>query len=196
MKTALWHILSTVRKINTHFRHHELFNASANLLSDVCHGVGIGPHLQLLRGENFAPKSTTTDIDARLERSGLSTRREHYENFHCGSCETETTRISAEATTLCNATADSQTSQSFRDAYPKPCSYWLNFSEDKAKSYEQHLQASIYKQFVQGNTNFCTLRRNRTGHMFNDTMNEILVVTLSDANAETAMYWAMMAPHP
>ena len=47
--------------------HNELRDFFANLLSDVCHDVEIEPHLQLLQGETFALKSTTTADDARLD---------------------------------------------------------------------------------------------------------------------------------
>ena len=46
-------------------KHNELRDSFANLLRDVCH-VEIEPHLQPLPGENFAPKSMTTD-DAKLD---------------------------------------------------------------------------------------------------------------------------------
>ena len=48
----------------THMRHNDSF---ANLLSDSFHDVEIETHLQPLQGETFAPKSTTTVDDARLD---------------------------------------------------------------------------------------------------------------------------------
>ena len=64
-KSSLRRMPSNVRKENET----KLHNCFAKLLSDVCHDDEIESHLQPLRGEIFALKSTTTydDDAARLD---------------------------------------------------------------------------------------------------------------------------------
>ena len=48
-------------------RHNELFDFTASLLSEVCHGVSVEPHLQPLTGETFSLNSTIVEDGARLD---------------------------------------------------------------------------------------------------------------------------------
>ena len=61
------HALHCPKRKNTNMRHNELRDSFVNLLSYFCHDVENEPHLQLLQGETFVLKSTTTDHDARLD---------------------------------------------------------------------------------------------------------------------------------
>ena len=48
-------------------RHNELRDFTASLLSEVCHGVSVEPHLQPLTGEIFSLASAIVEDDARLD---------------------------------------------------------------------------------------------------------------------------------
>ena len=48
-------------------RHNELRDFSASLLSEVCHGVSVEPHLQPLTGETFSLASAIVEDGARLD---------------------------------------------------------------------------------------------------------------------------------
>ena len=55
---------------------------------------------------------------------------------------------------------------------------------------------NIYKQIVHRKAVFFTLPRNTTNFKLTNTLNEILSATLNFSNAGTAIYCAMMMPHP
>ena len=48
-------------------RHNELCDFTASLLSEVCHGVSVEPHLQPLTGETFSLASAIVEDGARLD---------------------------------------------------------------------------------------------------------------------------------
>ena len=48
-------------------RHNEVRDITASLLSEVCHGVSIEPHLQPLSGETMSLRSANTDDNSRLD---------------------------------------------------------------------------------------------------------------------------------
>ena len=48
-------------------RHNELRDFTASLLSEVCHGVSVEPHLQPLTGETFSLYSAIVEDGARLD---------------------------------------------------------------------------------------------------------------------------------
>ena len=48
-------------------RHNELRDFTASLLSEVCHGVSVEPHLQPLTGETFSLNSAIVEDGARLD---------------------------------------------------------------------------------------------------------------------------------
>lgn len=48
-------------------RHNEVRDITASLLSEVCHGVSIEPHLQPLSGETMSLCSANTDDNSRLD---------------------------------------------------------------------------------------------------------------------------------
>ena len=73
---------------------------------------------------------------------------------------------------------------------------WTSRRQRNNKADEEHQKLGIYEQAVHCKTIFFTLIINMTGLKLTITMNEILSATLNDANAETAMYCAMVAPHP
>ena len=50
-------------------RHNEVRDITASLLSEVCHGVSIEPHLQPLSGETMAHNSANVDSNSRLDVS-------------------------------------------------------------------------------------------------------------------------------
>ena len=51
----------------TLMRHNDIRDTFAKLLNEVCDAVGVEPCHQILQGETFANRSTTTDDDARLD---------------------------------------------------------------------------------------------------------------------------------
>ena len=51
-------------------RHNELRDFTASLLSEVCHGVSVEPHLQPLTGETFSLNSAIVEDGARLDVAG------------------------------------------------------------------------------------------------------------------------------
>ena len=48
-------------------RHNEIRNTFAKIMHDVCYNVEADLTLQLLQGESFKHKTTSTDVTARLE---------------------------------------------------------------------------------------------------------------------------------
>ena len=48
-------------------RHNEVRDITASLLTEVCHGVTIEPHLQPLSGESMTQHSTITEDGAQLD---------------------------------------------------------------------------------------------------------------------------------
>ena len=50
-------------------RHNEVRDITASLLSEVCHGVSVEPHLQSLSGETMSQRSANTDYNSRLDVS-------------------------------------------------------------------------------------------------------------------------------
>ena len=48
-------------------RHNEVRDITASLLSEVCHGISIEPHLQPLSGETMPLRSANTDDNSRLD---------------------------------------------------------------------------------------------------------------------------------
>ena len=48
-------------------RHNEIWDLTANLMSEVCHDVCVEPHLQPIAGENLNGTSAITDNGARLD---------------------------------------------------------------------------------------------------------------------------------
>ena len=48
-------------------RHNEVRDITTTLLTEVCHGVTTGPHLQLLSGESMSHRSAITEDGARLD---------------------------------------------------------------------------------------------------------------------------------
>ena len=48
-------------------RHNELRDFTASLLSEVCHGVSVEPHLQPLTGKTFSLNSAIVEDGARLD---------------------------------------------------------------------------------------------------------------------------------
>ena len=47
-------------------RHNQIRDNFAKLMQDVCYDVTVEPTLQLLQGESFIHKTTSTDENARL----------------------------------------------------------------------------------------------------------------------------------
>ena len=51
----------------THLRHNEIRDTFDTFLDEVCHDVEIEPKLQSLEGKSVHNKTTTTEVDARLD---------------------------------------------------------------------------------------------------------------------------------
>ena len=63
-------------------RHNEVRDITASLLSEVCHGVSIEPHLQPLTGETMALHSANVDNNSRLLVAfGVAALKEHSSMF-------------------------------------------------------------------------------------------------------------------
>ena len=52
---------------NTQIRHNEVRHTFANLLSEISYDVETEPNLQTLQDESLNKKSTTTEVEARLD---------------------------------------------------------------------------------------------------------------------------------
>lgn len=61
------HALSCARGGFPSIRHNEIRDTTAHLLSQVCSGVGVEPHLQSLSGEQLKYQTANTDDNARLD---------------------------------------------------------------------------------------------------------------------------------
>ena len=61
------HVLSCAKGCFPSIRHSEIRDVTATLLSEVCHHVGIEPHLQPLDGEAFHHGPANEDDGARLD---------------------------------------------------------------------------------------------------------------------------------
>ena len=61
------HALSCSRGGFPSIRHNEIRNITANLLSEVCHGIGIEPSLQPVTGEQFEHRTANREDGARLD---------------------------------------------------------------------------------------------------------------------------------
>ena len=55
-------------------RHIKIRDTFATFLDEVCHDVDLEPKLQLLEGESFRNKTTTTEDDIRLDIKGKMTQ--------------------------------------------------------------------------------------------------------------------------